>query len=167
MTLARKVRRRARAARSEDDWHEVRIAIKNLRYALESCSRLEIDGESMADLAGPLGRWQEALGLGQDLAVARAVASRALSNGQASTEMSVRAAALIDGYRVYATRAGDPEKLRKPIVNAMERLIRAVRSDTRRARADYHEVLEEALDEFPSDTRNPAPAAESPKDPTT
>ena len=121
--LVRRVRRRTRRARAEADWHEVRIAIKNLRYALDGCRALDVTTQPIGEVIAALSRWQDALGVGQDLAVARGIAAQALAHTAAPTEMTVRAAALIDGYRAFATRIEAPGKLRKPILAALERLL--------------------------------------------
>ena len=137
--LVKRVRRRTRAAAAEADWHEVRIAIKNLRYALDGCKALDLTTEPVGDAIETLSRWQGTLGLGQDLAVARGVAAEALAKTSAPTEMGVRAAALIDGYRAFATRSESPEKLRKPILAGLRRLL-AERPRDRGAPTGYHPV---------------------------
>ncbi|MGE0311967.1 MAG: CHAD domain-containing protein [Lautropia sp.] len=114
-TLVRKARRRAGAAVDESDWHETRIAIKNLRYALDSCTALELTREPAARVLARLGDWQDALGEGQDLAVARSTASQALGRAAAPIEMSVRCIALIDGYRAFVTARTAPPKLAQRI----------------------------------------------------
>jgi triphosphatase len=121
--LVRRVRRRARRAKREEDWHELRIAIKNLRYALESCLALEVTTQPIGEAISALSRWQSSLGLGQDLAVARSIAAQALAHTAAPTEVTVRAAALIDGYRAFATRIEAPEKLRAPLLAMLKRLL--------------------------------------------
>ncbi|MGE0803303.1 MAG: CHAD domain-containing protein [Lautropia sp.] len=122
--LARRARRRTARAAVEADWHEVRIAIKNLRYALDGCRALDVTSLPVGDAISRLAEWQGRLGLGQDLAVARAVASRALGYGAAPAGMGVRAAALIDGYRAFAARSAAPEKLRKPIRSFLDALLK-------------------------------------------
>ena len=121
--LVRRVRRRASHAKLESEWHDVRIAIKNLRYALDSCRELDATTQPVGEVLATLSRWQNSLGLSQDLAVARSIAGQALAQTAASTEMTVRAAALIDGYRAFATRIEAPEKLRAPILALLKRLL--------------------------------------------
>ena len=121
--LVARLRRRVRRARQEQDWHDVRIAIKNLRYALEGCRALPVTTGSIDEVITTLAQWQDALGLGQDLAVARSIASQALAHTAAPTEMTVRAAALIDGYRAFATRIESPRKLRRPILAHLKHLL--------------------------------------------
>ena len=109
--LVRKVRRRAGIATSESDWHETRIAIKNLRYALDGCAALDLTRETAPRVLSRLGAWQDLLGEGQDLAVARSTASQALARAAAPIEMSVRCVALIDGYRTFVLTHADTRRL--------------------------------------------------------
>lgn len=113
--LARRVRRFAGAAKDEDGWHDVRIAIKNLRYALESCDGIAVATEPTGRVVSRLAAWQAALGESQDLAVARGTAGQALAATQAATETSVRCIALIDGYRVFVLSRSRTDRIRRRI----------------------------------------------------
>ena len=123
--IVRQLRRRAKRARTVEQWHGVRIAARNLRYALAGCRGLGLTTMPVGEAIAALSAWQEALGLEQDLAVARSVAAQALAHSAAPAESTVRAAALIDGYRAFAARSNDPDKLRDPILALSKRLLAA------------------------------------------
>lgn len=103
-----RVRRRARRARDDDGWHRTRLAVKTLRYAIESARATLPHGAHAARATSLLARWQDRLGAGQDLASARDVAADALSRPGVPAEAAVRALALIDGWRAFAAPY-DPE----------------------------------------------------------
>lgn len=121
--LARRARRRTRRARTDADWHDARMALRNLRDALEGCRGLAAAGEPVAEAIAVLSRWQEKLGAAQDLATAPAAVARALAHGQVPAALAVRAVGLVDGYRAFAARARPPRKLRRPILDGLERLL--------------------------------------------
>ena len=100
--LLSKVDRRARAARHEAGWHRTRIAVKNLRYALEFSAQALPRSADPLRAATLLARWQERLGEGQDLVAARSVAADALARPGVPSEAAVRATALIDGWQALA-----------------------------------------------------------------
>lgn len=128
--LHRRVVRRAQRAVDADGWHRTRIAVKNLRYALEFATQAlprEVDGERAVAL---LARWQEALGAGQDLAVARDVAAGALARPGVPSDAAIRATALIDGWQAFAA-----PKSRAPGAGARGTL-RALRDALRPLRAE-------------------------------
>ena len=126
--LVRKVRRRAGAAASESEWHDTRIAIKNLRYAMDGCRALELTREPATRVLARLGAWQDALGEGQDLAVARTTASQALGRASAPIEMAVRCIALIDGYRTFVIVHADQHRLGRQIRAQLESSFAPLRS---------------------------------------
>ena len=105
--LLGKIRRRARAARCEEDWHRARISVKNFRYALEFSAAAVPRTMDTAKMLSILARWQDQLGEGQDMAVARDVATTALARPGVPSEASIRATALIDGWRAFASPPGD------------------------------------------------------------
>lgn len=114
--LSKKVRRRRRVARDESGWHRVRIAVKNLRYGVEFARTALIDvqtskspadaEQAIAQVLKALARWQDSLGLGQDLAVARQLAADALHQAALPSHSQVRAVALIDGWRALSGSHG-------------------------------------------------------------
>lgn len=138
--LVRRVRKRAAAARVESDWHEVRIAIKNLRYALDGCRALDVTTAPVRVAVARLSRWQDELGSGQDLAVARGIAAQALAHTAVPTEMMVRATALVDGYRAFATRNETSARVRKTIRGDLKRFLAAAPKSPRNATtgSGYH-----------------------------
>src|SRR5690606_10349246 len=69
--LVARARRRTRRARTEDDWHRARLALKELRDGLESCRSLPATRGSAADAIAMLSRWQRSLGKVQDLVRAK------------------------------------------------------------------------------------------------
>jgi triphosphatase len=97
------LRKRARAARDEMGWHRTRIAVKNLRYALEFSAQALPRGADPLRAAALLALWQEQLGAGQDLVTARNVASDAMARPGVPPEAAARAIALIDGWQALAT----------------------------------------------------------------
>lgn len=121
--LAARAQRRTRRAGSEGDWHRARVALKELRYALECCRALPATRGPADDAIAMLSRWQRSLGRAQDLATARASVARALAYADAPVEIAVRAAALVDGYRASAAALNRPGRLRKPILGGLERLL--------------------------------------------
>lgn len=162
--LVRRLARRAKRARREEQWHEVRIAIKNLRYALESCRELDATTQPVGDAVAALSRWQGSLGLGQDLAVARSIAAQALAHSAAPAEMTVRATALIDGYRASATRIEEPEKLRGPLLAMLKRLLSTPRRARDTGRRGTHSSAASGLPE-PLPQRSPPPSGYHPESP--
>jgi inorganic triphosphatase YgiF len=136
--LSKKVQRRRRTAVDEAGWHRVRIAVKNLRYGLEfGRSALRAAGADSRSSSGDhpisvdpvlkaLSRWQDRLGQGQDLAVARQVAAQALHQSELPAHSLVRAVALIDGWRAFSrARDGRSDEAGKRAVRALRRLIEA------------------------------------------
>jgi hypothetical protein len=105
--LLGKIRRRARAATCEEDWHRARISVKNFRYALEFSAGAVPRPMDTPKMLAILARWQDQLGEGQDAAVARDVATTALARPGVPSEASIRATALIDGWRAFAAPPGD------------------------------------------------------------
>jgi inorganic triphosphatase YgiF len=103
--LRRRVVRRAARAADEPGWHRTRIAVKNLRYALDFASAALPRGVDGPRAIALLAAWQETLGAGQDLAVARDVAAGALARPGVPVDAAVRATALIDGWRAFAAPA--------------------------------------------------------------
>ncbi len=100
--LHRRVRRRAQAARDEPGWHRTRIAVKVLRYSLEFAAEAAPRGTNGRAALALLADWQETLGAGQDLAVARDVAAAALSRPGVPAEAAIRATGVIDGWLAAA-----------------------------------------------------------------
>ncbi len=121
--LVARARRRTRRARTEDDWHRARLALKELRDGLQSCRSLPATRGSAADAIAMLSRWQRSLGKVQDLVRAKETVARALAHGDAPVETAVRAAALVDGYRAAAFATHRPARLRKPILGGLARLL--------------------------------------------
>ncbi len=119
--LLARVRRRARRARSEEDWHQVRLAIKTLRYALDFAANALAADRDVARARTLLARWQEELGADQDRASARDVAADALSRPDVPSESAIRALALIDGWRAYGAPKATPPRA------AARRRLRALR----------------------------------------
>ena len=103
--LRRRLVRRAARAADEPGWHRTRITVKNLRYALEFASAALPRGADGPRAIALLAGWQETLGAGQDLAVARDVAAGALARPGVPVDAAVRATALIDGWRAFAAPA--------------------------------------------------------------
>ncbi|MFM1989513.1 MAG: hypothetical protein RJA99_2470 [Pseudomonadota bacterium] len=103
----RRVRRRAARATDAEGWHRTRLAVKTLRYALESAAAALPPGTDVARAQSLLARWQDRLGAGQDLASARDVAADALARPGVAPEAAVRALGLIDGWRAFAPTDGD------------------------------------------------------------
>jgi len=99
--LHRRVRRRVRVADDEPGWHRSRIAVKNLRYALECAGAALPRGVDGLRAMALLARWQDRLGAGQDLAVARDVAADAMARPGIPSDAAVRATALIDAWRAF------------------------------------------------------------------
>jgi triphosphatase len=131
-----RVRRRARRARDDEGWHRTRLAVKTLRYAIESARGALPHGADAARASSLLSRWQDRLGAGQDLASARDVAADALSRPGVPAEAAVRALALIDGWRAFAA-PHDPETgghARRTL-----RALRAALRDAAPARQDEHD----------------------------
>jgi inorganic triphosphatase YgiF len=121
--LMARVRRRARRARSETDWHRTRITVKYLRYALEFAALAVPRSAEVPRLTATLARWQDELGAGQDLAVARDVAAQALARPGVPSEAAVRATALIDAWRVFsAPRAVGRKRIARRSLSLMDDL---------------------------------------------
>ncbi len=131
-----RVRRRARRARDDEGWHRTRLAVKTLRYAIESARGALPHGADAARASSLLARWQDRLGAGQDLASARDVAADALSRPGVPTEAAVRALALIDGWRAFAA-PHDPETGRH--ARRTQRALRAALRDAAPAPARQDE----------------------------
>jgi inorganic triphosphatase YgiF len=118
-----RVRRRARRADDEAGWHRTRIAVKTLRYALEFSTAALPRSFPAARVLGLLGRLQDRLGAGQDLAVARDVAAAAMAGPATAPEAAVRATALIDGWRAFSgTAPRSPAKFSRRAVRTLSTL---------------------------------------------
>jgi CHAD domain-containing protein len=121
--LMARVRRRARQARTEADWHRARIAVKNLRYALEFAALALTRSADVPRVTAALARWQDELGAGQDLAVARDVAAQAMARPGVPSEAAVRATALIDAWRVFsAPRPHGRQRIARRSLNVIQSL---------------------------------------------
>jgi len=131
--LLRRVRQRAACAQDATGRHRTRIAVKNLRYALEfaaaACARPADAGRAATLLA----RWQDALGSGQDLAAAGTVAATAMARPEVPPDAALRAISLIDGWRACAS-ACEPTCDRTVGARAL-RAVRAALRPTRPAEA--------------------------------
>ena len=74
-------------------------------------------------MLGLLGRLQDRLGAGQDLAVARDVAAAAMAGPATAPEAAVRATALIDGWRAFSgTTPRSPAKFSRRAVQTLSTL---------------------------------------------
>lgn len=121
--LMARVRRRARQARTEADWHRARISVKNLRYALEFAALALTRSADVPRVTAALARWQDELGAGQDLAVARDVAAQAMARPGVPSEAAVRATALIDAWRVFsAPRPHGRQRIARRSLNVIQSL---------------------------------------------
>ena len=121
--LMARVRRRARQARTEADWHRARIAVKNLRYALDFAALALTRSADVPRVTAALARWQDELGAGQDLAVARDVAAQAMARPGVPSEAAVRATALIDAWRVFsAPRPHGRQRIARRSLNVIQSL---------------------------------------------
>ena len=121
--LMARVRRRARQARTEADWHRARISVKNLRYALEFAALALTRSADVPRVTAALARWQDELGAGQDLAVARDVAAQAMARPGVPSEAAVRATALIDAWRVFsAPRPHGRQRIARRSLNVIHAL---------------------------------------------
>jgi len=70
-----------------------------------------------------LARWQDELGAGQDLAVARDVAAQAMARPGVPSEAAVRATALIDAWRVFsAPRPHGRQRIARRSLNVIQSL---------------------------------------------
>lgn len=136
--LEARARRAATAASSDADappanktpsdarWHRVRIAAKNLRYALEFAMDALPKRKRTLDALGRLAKLQQRLGTMQDGAMASAVVARALA-GQVDAATSARAIGLIDGWIAHArSNARDADHARAQ--RSVERIIHALRA---------------------------------------
>jgi len=125
--LMARVRRRARQARTEADWHRARISVKNLRYALEFAALALTRSADVPRVTAALARWQDELGAGQDLAVARDVAAQAMARPGVPSEAAVRATALIDAWRVFsAPRPHGRRRIARRSLNVIHALSTAI-----------------------------------------
>lgn len=116
----RRVLKRARKAEkgSLSDWHQVRIAIKRVRYVGEQLS--DVYGDAAARFSKKMQRLQEDLGHLNDLATTDAVIDRAETEAPARLRPAVREARLfLAGWRAGQEKAlgralrKDGEKLRR------------------------------------------------------
>lgn len=128
--LAKRVRRRARRAVDDDGWHRTRLAVKTLRYALDSAAAALPPDTDVARAQSLLARWQDRLGAGQDLASAREVAADALARPGVAPEAAVRALGLIDGWRAFAPADG-ADSTRRDARRTLRALDEALRSGSR------------------------------------
>lgn len=131
-----RVRRRAMHAQDEAGWHRTRIAVKNLRYAVgfgaAALPRRMDTGRAETLLAG----WQDRLGTGQDLAVARDVAAGALARPGVPPEAAIRATALIDGWRAFGGASpAAPTRDARRMLKALRKALDAKRSPRGRGTA--------------------------------
>jgi len=125
--LHRRVRRRVRAALDADGWHRSRIAVKNLRYGLECAGAALPRGVDGPRAMALLARWQDRLGAGQDLAVARDVAADAMARPGVPTDAAVRATALIDAWRAFeATPPSDQRPHARRALHALRETLRGL-----------------------------------------
>jgi inorganic triphosphatase YgiF len=153
--LMARVRRRARGARSEADWHRTRIAIKNLRYALEFSALAVSRSADVPRLTSALARWQDELGAGQDLAVARDVATQAMARPGVPSEAAVRATALIDAWRVFsAPRTVGRQRIARRSLSLMSELSGALSASKAALHSD-----EQTSSQAASSTETPASPA--------
>jgi len=129
--LLHRVRKRAARAQDAAGWHRTRIAVKNLRYALEfsaaACGR-PADATRAAAL---LARWQDALGSTQDLSAARDVAAAAMAGSGGSPAAAMRVTALIDGWRACVPPPGEARdrKIGRRALRAVRAVLRPAGSD--------------------------------------
>lgn len=134
--LERRARRAAKAARdaaapADEAWHRVRIAAKNLRYALEFAAGALPKPKRTQQALRHLADLQQRLGAAQDGAVAPAVAMRALG-GQGGAAARARAVALVEGWIAHARQdAGDSD--RDKALRAVARIGKALRLPRRQA----------------------------------
>jgi triphosphatase len=110
-TLARRARRRVRHAVVKEDWHAVSLAIRNLRYVLDCCRSLTVTTGPPAEVSSALALWQGRLGADQHLARARSIIGRALAQTAAPAALTLRAAALADGYAAFALQVAPESRL--------------------------------------------------------
>jgi inorganic triphosphatase YgiF len=171
--LHRRVRRRAQAARDEPGWHRTRIAVKVLRYSLEFAAEAVPRGVDVRAALALLADWQETLGAGQDLAVARDVAAAALARPGVPAEAAIRATGVIDGWLAAAGPAhaahgrGARRALRllRDAMGPLGQRAPAARPATARDTADADAGADTEVEAKPaapadaSDASPPAPAA--------
>ena len=151
----RKRARRAAASSQADAWHQVRIAAKNVRYALEFASQALPARKRVRRALRRLAALQQHLGAAQDGAVASATATRTLS-GRADTATVVRTAALVDGW-VARTRASRHDAQAR----RAQRLARRIDRDLRKVLARAPGLPETtAPADAPAQPALPQPASE-------
>ncbi|MCX7213730.1 MAG: CHAD domain-containing protein [Burkholderiales bacterium] len=139
--LMARVRRRARQARTEADWHRARIAVKNLRYALEFAALALTRSADVPRVTAALARWQDELGAGQDLAVARDVAAQAMARPGVPSEAAVRATALIDAWRVFsAPRPHGRQRIARRSLQVLQALSAAISASRAPPPVDEHAI---------------------------
>jgi CHAD domain-containing protein len=135
--LARRLRRRTRRAASERQWQGVRMAIGDLRHALQTCREtrgLAATAPPVDDAVAALGRWQYRLGVARSMATARSRAAQALAATAAPAEVTTRAAALVDGYGAGAIQRARHQQLREPILALAGQLLAASEGTPARGR---------------------------------
>jgi triphosphatase len=155
--LNARVVRRTRGAQDEAAWHRTRIAVKNLRYALEFAVAALPRGTDPVRAGAVLARWQDRLGAGQDLAVARDVAADAMSRPGVPTEAAVRATALIDGWQALAAApAAGRRRQASRALRAVHEALGPVATRGHRARAAPHAGAARPPDQSPDQPSDPA-----------
>lgn len=134
--FSRRALRRTRRAEDATGRHRLRIAIKNLRYAMQFAAHVLPPGVDARRWAARLARWQDAYGREQDVAVAREAAVAALEGSPVAPHAARHALALVDVYRAGRHDAGasagpDP----RSVGRRLRRLVRQLRAGALAARA--------------------------------
>jgi inorganic triphosphatase YgiF len=130
-SLLRRVRRRAARAADTTGWHRTRIAVKELRYALEFAGAACPYPADAARAASLLADWQDTLGTAQDLATARESVATLMTRPDVAAGEAARAIALVEGWNA---RACDASEALAP--EGGRRALEAVRAALRRAGHD-------------------------------
>ena len=164
--LMTRVRRRARQARTEADWHRARIAVKNLRYALEFGALALTKSADVPRVTAALARWQDELGAGQDLAVARDVAAQAMARPGVPSEAAVRATALIDAWRVFsAPRPHGRQRIARRSLHILQALSAAISASRAGSPVDEQAIANASQPDGAAagqDDESPSPGSEPP-----
>jgi hypothetical protein len=88
-----------------------------------------------------LARWQDELGAGQDLAVARDVAAQAMARPGVPSEAAVRATALIDAWRVFsAPRPHGRQRIARRSLQVLQALSAAISASRAGPPVDEHAI---------------------------
>ncbi|HMN81098.1 MAG TPA: CYTH and CHAD domain-containing protein [Burkholderiaceae bacterium] len=121
----KRLRRRCRAADAPEDWHQARIAAKNLRYILEAVHPLLPHPKRAARAARAAAGLQDVLGAAQDRASGQVLAARIADHGGLRGQRRLRAMSLIEGWQ--ACEAAAQPDLRATSQTVLKELRRALK----------------------------------------